>query len=1053
MLYVLTRGRWYVSTVMFVLLATASASADTWVRATPDGSLEIEPASRVQAPQLDVLGYDAGGIQVSVDVPGVLLVPQKTVEGGFVVVSWPDAAPSGSIGGPALPVIRRLFVAPVGATVSVEPSVRTSVVMDGAALGVPLRVMPRQAPVEKIPGALENAPFDYDPAAYAVDADYPAEAATVEELGVVRGQRLFLLEVRPLAYNPVAETITFRLCVDVEIEFSGTGQVSSLTPLPGLDRIVLNPGKDGGESRGVGNYLIIAAAPFETQIAAFATHKESKGFDVTTHIVPSGTSTSTIKAYIQSLWGGADSPDYILLVGDTQHIPNWIGGGYGSPATDLPYTCMDGGDDWYPDIAIGRFPVDDAGELTAVLDKTLYYDNARFADPDYLKRAAFMASVDNYEVSEGTHNYVINTHLEPAEYTCDKLYQVTYGATSQDVRDSFNDGRFFGIFSGHGDTYYWADGPPFYQSDVTALTNENMYSLVMSFACITGTYTVDECFCETWILAPSKGAVGIWGSSVNSYWTEDDVLEKRWFDSIFDADDDVPSEFGPTFNDTRMRYLAQMGGDSTTRRYFEMYNLLGDPSLRYPGSCSDAGTVVLDRVKYACESTAEIVVSDCGLNLDDAVVETVEVTIASDSEPSGETVVLIETSPNSAEFVGAIELSGSDAGGVLLIGEGDTVTATYVDEDDGSGSQVVVTSDATVDCTPPSIWNVHVTDLEPRSATVVFDADETVRGTVQYGLSCGSLTWSASGGFGNPASVGLSGLQDATTYYFIVIAEDEAGNEVTDDNGGACYSFTTPDIPDFFTELFESGNDLDNLSLSFTPNGSVDFYEGCTESIDELPTDPAGGTTIYLSDDDYERISLTGGATVSLYGVGYSSFYVGSNGYVTFTGGDTDYTESLEDHFETPRIAALYDDLNPSSGGSVSWKQLDDRAVVTFENVPEYYSDGSNTFQIEMFFDGDIRISYLGVSITDGLAGLSEGEGFDPDYYPSDLSAMGDCQPPCPADLDGDGTIGLGDLAIMLANYPTESGATGSEGDLDGDGDIDLADLAILLSVYGTDCQ
>ncbi|MBU0617624.1 MAG: choice-of-anchor J domain-containing protein, partial [Planctomycetes bacterium] len=76
-----------------------------------------------------------------------------------------------------------------------------------------------------------------------------------------------------------------------------------------------------------------------------------------------------------------------------------------------------------------------------------------------------------------------------------------------------------------------------------------------------------------------KGAVGVWGSSVNSFWTEDDVLERRWFDAIYDAEDDVPSEFGPVFNEARMRYLAQMGSGSTTRRYFEMYNLMGDPSL------------------------------------------------------------------------------------------------------------------------------------------------------------------------------------------------------------------------------------------------------------------------------------------------------------------------------------------------------------------------------------------------------------------------------------------------------------------------------------------
>ena len=43
----------------------------------------------------------------------------------------------------------------------------------------------------------------------------------------------------------------------------------------------------------------------------------------------------------------------------------------------------------------------------------------------------------NYQISEGTHNHVISNYLDPNGYITDKLYQVTYGATTQDVRDSY----------------------------------------------------------------------------------------------------------------------------------------------------------------------------------------------------------------------------------------------------------------------------------------------------------------------------------------------------------------------------------------------------------------------------------------------------------------------------------------------------------------------------------------------------------------------------------------------------------------------------------------
>ncbi|MFM2164053.1 MAG: hypothetical protein RL325_490 [Planctomycetota bacterium] len=50
----------------------------------------------------------------------------------------------------------------------------------------------------------------------------------------------------------------------------------------------------------------------------------------------------------------------------------------------------------------------------------------------------------------------------------------------------------------------------------------------------------------------------------------------------------------------------------------------------------------------------------------------------------------------------------------------------------------------------------------------------------------------------------------------------------------------------------------------------------------------------------------------------------------------------------------------------------------------------------------------------------------------------------CPADLDGDGTVGAPDLAVLLGNW----GGTGSA-DLDGDGSVGAPDLAEMLGAWG----
>jgi len=198
-----------------------------------------------------------------------------------------------------------------------------------------------------------------------------------------------------------------------------------------------------------------------------------------------------------------------------------------------------------------------------------------------------------------------------------------------------------------------------------------------------------------------------------------------------------------------------------------------------------------------------------------------------------------------------------------------------------------------------------------------------------------------------------------------------------------------PPAPDYFTEQFSSDEDafdLSNKSIMFTPTTDGILYSAYQQEITQLPTDPVGGTDLALGDDSYEFVKFSDQAIVSIFGSNFSSLYVGSNGYITFTEGDNDYSETLSDHFDTIRISGLFGDLNPSGGGMVSWKQLADSVVVTWENVPEYGSSNSNTFQIEMYFDGRIELSWLAIEAESGIVGLSDGLGMPPDFQETDIS-------------------------------------------------------------------
>ena len=255
----------------------------------------------------------------------------------------------------------------------------------------------------------------------------------------------------------------------------------------------------------------------------------------------------------------------------------------------------------------------------------------------------------------------------------------------------------------------------------------------------------------------------------------------------------------------------------------QSFSLCASPQLV---ACSSQGTIALDAASYGCSGSAQITVIDCDLNANDSVVETINVSIASDSESGGETVQLSETGPATAEFAGSITLSLTNSSGVLQVAHGDTITATYIDADDGQGGHnVTVTANASVDCEGPVISNVQVAQIGSSTATITFDTDKSANGTIRYGLSCGALPWSESeGGYSTSHSIELTGLSFNTQYFFAVDAVDTGGNPSTDDNGGACYSFSTPNVVYDFPMDTNPGWSTEGLWAFGTPTGGGGQY-------------------------------------------------------------------------------------------------------------------------------------------------------------------------------------------------------------------------------------
>ena len=230
--------------------------------------------------------------------------------------------------------------------------------------------------------------------------------------------------------------------------------------------------------------------------------------------------------------------------------------------------------------------------------------------------------------------------------------------------------------------------------------------------------------------------------------------------------------------------------------------------------------------------------------------------------------------------------------------------------------------------------------------------------------------------------------------------------------------FLTVKPPDMFTDSFDTGGNFRDISLTLRPNGSIAGYEACRDTVNEFPTNPNGGTYLALGDDDYAEVVLADGKEVIFYGESYDRIYVGSNGYITFEDGDTEYNGTLENHFSLPRISGYFTDLTPATSQNISFKQLEDRVAVTFIDVPIFGDKtAKNSFQIEMFFvDGTIRMTWLKLADVAGVAGISEGKGLPPEFFEeSDLYGYPICWPL--GDYNKDYAVNLEDLSLFVAQW------------------------------------
>jgi Zn-dependent metalloprotease len=126
-----------------------------------------------------------------------------------------------------------------------------------------------------------------------------------------------------------------------------------------------------------------------------------------------------------------------------------------------------------------------------------------------------------------------------------------------------------------------------------------------------------------------------------------------------------------------------------------------------------------------------------------------------------------------------------------------------------------------------------------------------------------------------------------------------------------------------------------------------------------ITTSTATGVT---GDDQSKAFTLP--FTFTFYGTNYTSVNVCSNGFLNFGTSSTSYTPVAIPNTASPNglLAALWRDLNPSAGGTITYSSSSSQFVVTYSAVRNYANSNAQTFQVIIKNDGTITFQYQSIT-------------------------------------------------------------------------------------------
>jgi hypothetical protein len=352
------------------------------------------------------------------------------------------------------------------------------------------------------------------------------------------------------------------------------------------------------------DYLMIAPASLLPVLAPLAAHRRAQGLRVAMVDVQSvydafgggNPSPEAIRAFLSQAYQQwpAPAPSHVLLAGDGNYDPrNRLGT---SPASLIPpylkvadpwlgevaaenMFVTVSGDDPFPDLYLGRLPVNSASEAAAVVAKILAYETTP-PGGEWRRRLLLVADdADSAGDFAALSDEVARDHV-PAGYTTDRVY---LGVTQPDgpaahaaVVKGLKDGYLLTQYIGHGLIVAWAQEQLLGVSDLKNADSGGRLPVFLDMTCMTGFFADPALpsIAESAVRSPKGGAVASFSPTGFGVSTGHDVLNRTFMDRLLG---DGTTHLGAVAMASKLAL-----GTRTTAfdDLLDTFAILGDPALR-----------------------------------------------------------------------------------------------------------------------------------------------------------------------------------------------------------------------------------------------------------------------------------------------------------------------------------------------------------------------------------------------------------------------------------------------------------------------------------------